>query len=97
MSNTHSAKKMIRKIINRASRNKAIKSKYKTFIKKVEKAILSGDKAKAQEEFKLAQPIMQSSHSKGVYKLNTVSRKIKKLSAKIKAMPGAFIVGGGEA
>lgn len=93
MANTSSAKKMIKKIRARTLRNKMIKSKYKTFVKKVEKAILSGDKIKAQEEFRIAQSIMHKSRSKGVYKLNTVSRKISRLSAKIKAMTGEFIVG----
>jgi small subunit ribosomal protein S20 len=86
MANTRSAKKMVRKIAARTDVNKARRSRVRTFVRKVEEAIASGDKPAAQEAFKVAQPEIMRSVTKGVTHKNTASRKVSRLSARIKAM-----------
>ena len=89
MANNASARKRIRQTAVRTERNTARKSRMRTFLKKVETAISSGDKAQAQEALRLAQPEVQRARIKGVIHLNTVARKISRLSARIKAMATA--------
>jgi len=86
MANTASARKRIRQIERRTARNQARKSRMRTFIKKVETAIASGDKASAVDALRVAQPELQRAATKGVAHLNTVARKISRLSARIKAL-----------
>ena len=86
MANTASARKRIRQIAVRTERNAARKSRMRTFIKKVETAIASGDKAAATEALRAAQPEVQRAATKGVVHANTVARKISRLSARIKAI-----------
>lgn len=87
MANNASARKRIRQIAVRTERNAARKSRMRTFVKKVEMAIASGDKAQAAEALRAAQPEMQRAVIKGVSHLNTVARKLSRLSARIKALP----------
>ena len=61
----------------------------RTFLRKVEQAIASGDKGAAQQALQAAQPEMQRAATKGVFHDNTVSRKISRLSARIKALTPA--------
>ncbi len=61
----------------------------RTFIKKVEAAIGGGDQANATAALRAAQPEMQRAAGKGIVHLNTVSRKLSRLSARIKAMQSA--------
>ncbi len=89
MANTASARKRIRQTEKRTLRNHARKARMRTFIKKVEVACAAGDKAAAAEALRLAQPEMQRAVGKGVAHLNTVSRKISRLSARIKALSPA--------
>jgi small subunit ribosomal protein S20 len=89
MANTASARKRIRQTVTRTARNQARKSRMRTFIKKVETAIASGDKSTAAEALRAAQPEMQRASGKGVIHANTVGRKLSRLSARIKALPGA--------
>jgi len=86
MANTASARKRIRQTEVRTLRNNARKSRVRTFVKKVELAIASGDKAAAAEALRMAQPEMQRGTIKGVLHLNTVARKISRLSKRIKAI-----------
>jgi small subunit ribosomal protein S20 len=86
MANTASARKRIRQNVVRADRNQARKSRMRTFVKKVETAIAGGDKAAAAAALQAAQPEMQRAAGKGVIHNNTVSRKISRLSARIKAL-----------
>ncbi|WP_213272442.1 30S ribosomal protein S20 [Hyphomonas sp.] len=86
MANTRSAKKMVRKIAARTDVNKARRSRVRTFVRKVEEAIASGDKSAAQEALKVAQPEIMRSVTKGVTHKNTASRKVSRLSARVKAM-----------
>jgi small subunit ribosomal protein S20 len=86
MANNASARKRIRQTATRTARNNARKSRMRTFVKKVETAIAGGDKAAAAEALRAAQPEMQRAAGKGVVKLNTISRKLSRLSARIKAL-----------
>ncbi len=89
MANTASARKRIRQNERHMLRNQARKSRMRTFVKKVEEAIASGDKAAAAEALKAAQPEMQRAVTKGVTHSNTVARKVSRLSARVKALAGA--------
>jgi small subunit ribosomal protein S20 len=86
MANTSSAKKMVRKIETRTAVNTARRSRMRTFVRKVEEAIASGDKSAASEALKAAQPEIMRASQKGVLHKNTSSRKVSRLSARIKAM-----------
>lgn len=86
MAQHQSAKKRIRRNERRRVINHARISRIRTFVKKVETAIASGDKDAAQAAFKSAQPEMQRGVSNGVLHKNTVARKLSRLSARIKAI-----------
>ncbi len=86
MANHKSAKKRIRRNANRALINGARISRIRTFVKKVEAAIAAGDPAAAREALRVAQPELQRGVSRGVLHRNTASRKISRLSSRIKAM-----------
>ena len=84
MANNASARKRIRQTEKRTARNKARKSRVRSFLRKVEEAVASGDKVAAQEAFRAAQPEMQRAATKGVVHANTVARKLSRLSARVK-------------
>ncbi len=86
MANIKSAKKRILVNETKAARNKAIRSKVKTMIKKVDAAIASGDKAAAQAALLAATSEIDKATSKGVYHKNTASRKVSRLSKAVNAM-----------
>lgn len=86
MANHTATKKSIRKTKTVTAKNRSRKSRIKNFITKVEAAVVGGNKAQAQEAFKAAQPEIMKGVSKGVIKLSTASRKVSRLSAKVKAM-----------
>ncbi len=86
MANTPSAKKAARKIARRTEVNKARRTRMRSFLRKLEEAIASGDKKAAEEQFKIVQPIVMKSASKGIVPKNTASRKISRLSARVKAL-----------
>ena len=89
MANTASARKRIRQTEKRTIRNRARKSRVRGFLRKVEQAIASGDQTQAQDAFKAAQPELQRAATKGVLHLNLVSRKLSRLSARIKSLGAA--------
>ena len=89
MANTPSAKKAARKIARRTEINKSRRSRVRTFLRKVEEAILSGDKDAARTAFAAAEPELARAASKGVMHKNTVSRKISRLSSRVKAVGAA--------
>jgi small subunit ribosomal protein S20 len=89
MANTASARKRIRQTARRTERNKARKSRVRSFVKKVELALAGGDKALAAETLRAAQPEMQRAAGKGVLHKNAVSRKLSRLSKRIKALTPA--------
>ena len=84
MANHKSAKKRIRRNANRGEINKSRISRIRTFLKRVETAIASGDKVAAQTALREAQPELMRGVSKGVLHKNTASRKMSRLSAKVK-------------
>lgn len=80
LANIKSAKKRILVIDKKTARNKAIKSKVKTYIKKVDALIAAGDKAAAQEALSAATAEINKAASKGVYHKNTAARKVSRLA-----------------
>ncbi len=86
MANTKSAKKAIRKIARKTEVNKNRRSRMRTFIRRVEEAIAEGDAKNAQTALVAAQPEIMRSAQKGILHKNSASRKISRLSARIKAL-----------
>jgi len=86
MANTTSAKKRIRNTLRKTDINKSRKSRIKTFVKKVEDAIESKDAKSAIDSLKAAQPEIMRGVTKGIFHKNTASRKISRLSSRIKAI-----------
>ncbi|NKW91096.1 30S ribosomal protein S20 [Rhodobacteraceae bacterium R_SAG9] len=86
MANSPQAKKRARQNERRLEVNKARRSRIRTFIRKVEEAIESGDKAAASAALKAAQPELMRGVSKGVYHKNTAARKMSRLAARVKAL-----------
>lgn len=86
MANIKSAKKRIKVIESKTLRNKMIKSKVKTIIKKLEAAVAADDKSLAQELLVTATSEMNKAASKGVYHKNTVSRKVSRMAAAVNKM-----------
>jgi small subunit ribosomal protein S20 len=87
MANIKSAKKRIRKTARRTDINRARMSRVRTFVRKVEDAIASGDKTAAQVALKEAQPEIMRGVTKGVVHRNTAARRLSRLNARIKALP----------
>jgi len=86
MANTPSAKKRIRTTLRKTDINKSRRSRIKTFIRKVEDAIESKDAKSAVDSLKAAQPEIMRGVTKGIFHKNTASRKISRLSSRIKAI-----------
>ena len=80
MANIKSAKKRVLVIETKTARNTAIKSRVKTYVKKVDAAVAAGDKAAAQVALRDAISELNKAASKGVYHKNTVARKVSRLS-----------------
>ena len=86
MANIKSAKKRILVNETKAARNKAIRSKVKTMVKKVEAATAAGDKAAAQAALLAATSEIDKACTKGVYHKNTASRKVSRLSKAVNSI-----------
>jgi small subunit ribosomal protein S20 len=86
MANTPQAKKRARQAERRTEVNKARRSRIRTFLRKTEEAIESGDQTVAKEAFKSAQPELMRGVTKGIYHKNTVARKLSRLTKRIKAL-----------
>jgi small subunit ribosomal protein S20 len=86
MANTKSAKKMVRKIARRTEVNKSRQSRVRTYVRKVEEAISSGDKKAATVALKAAEPEIMRGVTRGVLHKNTGSRKVSRLAARVKGM-----------
>jgi small subunit ribosomal protein S20 len=86
MANTPQSKKRARQTERRTEVNKARKSRIRTFLRKVEEAIASGDKEAAAAALRTAQPELMRGVTKGVVHKNTASRKISRLSGRVKAI-----------
>ncbi len=88
MANTKSAKKAVRVIERRTAMNKNRRSRMRTFIRKVEEAIATGDQSAAATALRDAQPEIMRGAQKGIIHKNTASRKISRLSARIRVLAG---------
>ncbi len=86
MANIQSAKKRARKTVRQTAVNHGRINRIRSFVKKVEEAIGAGDRDAASAALKAAQPELMRTAAKGVMHRNTASRKISRLSAKIKAL-----------
>ncbi|MCO4825145.1 MAG: 30S ribosomal protein S20 [Amylibacter sp.] len=86
MANTPQAKKRARQIERRTEVNKARRSRIRTFLRKVEEAIEGGDQTVAASALKDVQPELMRGVTKGVLHKNTASRKISRLSARVKSL-----------
>lgn len=88
MANTASAKKAVRKIALRTAINKSRKSRVRTFVRKVETAIGTGDHTAALAALRMAEPELLRAAQKGVLHKNTASRKVSRLASRVKALQG---------
>lgn len=86
MANTPSAKKATRKIERRTAVNKSRRTSLRTNLRSLEEAIAAGDKSVAEERFRAVQPVVMKAASKGIIHKNTASRKVARLSARVKAL-----------
>ncbi len=86
MANSPQAKKRARENERRFAVNKARRSRIRTYLRKVEEAIASGDKAAAEAALRTAQPELMRGVTKGVLHKNTVARKMSRLSSRVKAL-----------
>ncbi len=86
MANIKSAKKRIDVINTKTLRNKMIKSKVKTVVKKVEASIAAGDKQAAQANLLVAISEIDKAASKGIYHKNNASRKVSRLTSAVNKM-----------
>lgn len=86
MANTPQAKKRARQNEKRFAVNKARRSRIRTYLRKVEEALESGNKEDAIAALRAAQPELMRGVTKGVYHKNTASRKVSRLAARVKAL-----------
>jgi small subunit ribosomal protein S20 len=84
-----SGRKRARQDVKLNAANTALRSKFRTVIKNVQKAVLSGDKGKASELFATAQSVIDSVADKGLFHKNKAARHKSRLSAKVKALAAA--------
>ena len=86
MANSPQAKKRARQNERNRQVNKNRRSRVKSFVRKVEEAILSGDKESAENALRIAQPELMRGVSKGIFHKNTVARKMSRLSARVNSI-----------
>ena len=86
MANSPQAKKRARQIERRTAVNKTRKSRIRTFLRKVEEAIETGDKNAAVAALRAAQPELMRGVTKGIFHKNTASRKVSRLASRVKAI-----------
>ncbi len=86
MANTPSAKKAARKIARQTAVNKARRSRMRTYLRKVEEAIATGNKDAAVEALRQAEPELHRAATKGVVHRNHAARKVSRLASRVKAM-----------
>ena len=86
MANTPQSKKRARQSERRADVNKSRRSRIRTFLRKVEEAIDSGDRDAASAALRAAQPELMRGVTKGIFHKNTAARKMSRLSARVKAI-----------
>ena len=84
-----SGRKRARQDVKLNAANTSLRSKFRTVVKNVQKAVSAGDKAKAADLFKAGQSVIDSVADKGIFHKNKAARHKSRLSAKIKAMATA--------
>jgi small subunit ribosomal protein S20 len=87
MANTKSATKAARQTVRRTAVNKSRTSQMKSYVRKVEEAIASGNKDAAKAALAAAQPVLMRSAQKRVLHKKTAARKVSRLTARLRAMP----------
>jgi small subunit ribosomal protein S20 len=83
MANTKSAKKAARKIARRTEINKGRRSQMRTYLRKVEEAIASGNRETALAALREAEPVIMRAAQKGVVHKQTASRKVSRLTHRV--------------
>jgi small subunit ribosomal protein S20 len=86
MANTPSAKKAVRKIVRKTAINRSRRSQMRTYVRKVEEAIASGDPEAAVAALRAAEPLVMRAAQKGIVHKNTASRKVSRLSRRVSAL-----------
>lgn len=86
MANTTSAKKAARKMLRRTDINKSRRSRLKAYVRKVEEALAAGDKTAAKSALAAAEPILMRTAQKGNLHKKSASRKVSRLSARVRAL-----------
>ena len=86
MANIKSAKKRILVSRKRADRNKSVRSRVKTAVKKVDAAIEAGDKTAATEALRAAVSELDKATKKGIFHKNTTARKVSRLTKAVNAL-----------
>jgi len=86
LANSKTAAKRARQNTVRRDHNIALKSRMRTFVKRVLVAIASGDKAAATETYKEAVPVIDGAASKGLIHANKAARHKSRLNSHIKKM-----------
>ncbi|MDQ7019960.1 MAG: 30S ribosomal protein S20 [Robiginitomaculum sp.] len=86
MANTTSAKRAVRQIARRTAVNTARRSRVRSYLRKVEEAIVAGDASAAKAALQVAEPELMRAAGKGVFHKNTAARKISRLSRSVKAL-----------
>ena len=86
MANTTSAKKAARKAVRRTEINKGRRTRVKSEVRRVEEAIVAGDKAAALAALKIVEPVLARNAQKGVVHKKAASRKVSRLTHRVKAM-----------
>ena len=81
-----SGRKRVRQDVKLNAANTALRSKFRTVIKNVQKAVAAGDAARATELFKIAQPVIDSIADKGIFHKNKAARHNGRLSAQVNAL-----------
>lgn len=88
MANTLQSKKRIRQTARRTDVNRARRSRIRTYLRKVEEAIASGDQMAAQEALRAVQPELARGAKRGILHRNTAARKVSRLAHRVNAMGG---------
>ena len=86
MANTSSAKKAVRKIARRTAVNRSRRSEMRTYVRKVEEAIASGDASQAATALRDAEPLIMKAAQNGIVHKNTASRKVSRLTIRVKRL-----------
>lgn len=86
MANTPSAKKAVRKIARRTAVNRNRRTQMRTYVRKVEEAIASGDAAAADTALRAVEPLLMRAAQHGIVHKNTASRKVSRLSKRVRAI-----------